>query len=123
MKGKKIIYWALTSVFCLANFASGVAGFFPSEQGAAVMAQLGYPGYIMLIIGVAKILGSIAVIQSKFRTIKEWAYAGFTIDYIGASASFYFSGSSVGDVMFPMIFLGVMFASYYLWKKTDVKKK
>ena len=86
------------------------------------MALLGYPTYLLLIIGVAKILGSIAVLQTKFRTIKEWAYAGFTIDYIGASTSFYIVNASASAIIGPLIFLAVLFASYVLWKKVEGMK-
>jgi len=116
-KTLKILYWAVTIIFCLANFASGVAELFPNEMGIDLMKQLGYPIYMMAILGVAKILGVIAILQTKWKTIKEWAYAGFAIDFIGASASFYFINGGFFAVVFPLIFLGVMFASYFLWKK------
>ena len=121
MKSKTITisYWAVTIIFCLANLLSGISGFFPNEQSAAVMALLGYPGYLLLFIGVGKILGSVALLQTKFRTIKEWAYAGFTIDYLSASASFYIVNGGFFAIFFPLIFLAVMFVSYWLWKKKD----
>ena len=121
MKSKKITisYWAVTIIFCLANLLSGISGFFPNEQSAAVMALLGYPGYLLLFIGVGKILGSVALLQTKFRTIKEWAYAGFTIDYLSASASFYIVNGGFFAILFPLIFLAIMFVSYWLWKKND----
>ena len=118
-KTTKIIFWVVTVLFCLANFASGIAELFPNEQGLDIMKQLGYPAYLLFIIGIAKILGSIAVIQTKFKTIKEWAYAGFTIDYIGASLSFYFIKSRAFDILLPLVFLVVMLISYFLWKKVE----
>ena len=111
----KIIYWFVTILFCLANFLSGISGFFPNQQGLEVMKQLGYPAYLLLILGLAKVLGSVAIIQTKFKTIKEWAYAGFAIDYIGASASYFMTGNAFA-ILFPLIFLAVMFVSYFLWK-------
>ena len=69
----------------------------------------------------AKILGVIGIIQTKFKTIKEWAYAGFTFDILGACVSFALNGSKISDSLFPLIILVVMFISYYLWKKIDKK--
>ncbi len=89
-KTVKIAYWIVTLVFCLANLGSGIAELFPNQQGLDIMKLLGYHVYFLIILGIAKILGALAIIQTKFRTIKEWAYAGFTIDYISASSSFYF---------------------------------
>ena len=117
----KIIYWAVTIIFCLANLFSGISGFFPNQQSLDIMKQLGYPAYLLFILGVAKTLGSIAILQTKFKTIKEWAYAGFAIDYIGAAASFYFIHSDLISILFPLIFIAVLFASYFLWKKVAVE--
>ena len=94
-----------------------------TEQAKEVMKHLGYPVYVNTIIGVAKILGALAILQWKFRTLKEWAYAGFTIDFVGAGASFYFTGDGILLVLSPAIFLAVMFISYFLWKKVEHIKK
>ena len=118
-KTLKITYWTVTVLFCLANLFSGIAEFFPNQEGLAVMKQLGYPLYFLTILGVAKILGSIAIIQTKYKAIKEWAYSGFAIDYISASASFYFINGGFIAILSPMIFLAILFASYFLWKKVD----
>ena len=117
-KTLKITYWVVTSLFCLANLASGLMELFPNQMAFDLMKLLGYPAYLLTILGVAKILGSLSIIQTKYRTIKEWAYAGFAIDYVGASWSFYFIDGDIFAIIFPIIFLAVLFASYFLWKKT-----
>jgi len=95
-KTVKIIYWITT--------VEGVV-------------SLGYPVYFLMILGVAKVLGSVAIVQNKYKTIKEWAYAGFAIDIISASASLAYSGMGVAFALFPLIFLVLMFISYISWKK------
>ena len=115
----KIIYWAVTVLFSLFMFFSGAVEIMQTEQAKEIMKHLGYPIYVNTIIGTAKILGAIAILQWKFRTIKEWAYAGFTIDIVGASASFYFTGDGIGTTLSPFIFLAAMFLSYFLWKKVE----
>ncbi len=115
----KLLYWTITILFCLVNFLSGIAEIFPNKQSLDALKLLGYPAYFLLILGIAKILGSVAIIQTKFKTIKEWAYAGFTIDYLSASASSYFVKSDFFGIIFPLIFLLVMFVSYALWKKME----
>ena len=117
----KIIYWVVTILFSLFMLYSGVSEVMQIEQGKEIMKHLGYPIYVNTIIGVAKILGAFAILQWKFKTLKEWAYAGFTIDFIGASASFYFSGDGIVATLMPFIFLAVMFVSYFLWKKVEKK--
>ena len=86
------------------------------------MVHLGYPMYLNIIMGIAKVLGVLALLQWKFKTIKEWAYAGFTIDFIGAGASMYFSGDGIMGVLTILPFLVVMFLSYWLWKKVGKDK-
>ena len=115
----KITYWSVTIIFCLANLFSGFAELFPNQQGLDVMTKLGYPIYFLIILGVAKILGSLAVLQTKFKTIKEWAYAGFMIDYLSASLSWYFVGEGAFAISIPLVFIAVLFVSYFLWKKVE----
>ncbi len=119
----KIIYWVVTILFSAFMLFSGIVEIMQTQQTQEVMKQLGYPMYVNTIIGIAKILGVIAILQWKFPIIKEWAYAGFTIDIIGASASFYFSGDGIVATLMPFIFLAVMFVSYFLWKKVEKMKK
>ena len=113
-----IIYWIVTIIFSLANLFSGISGFFLNQQSLEIMKLLGYPAYLLLIIGVAKTLGSVVLVQTKFKTIKEWAYAGFAIDYLGASASYLLSGLTLMAIV-PLVFLVVMFVSYFFWKKKE----
>ena len=44
-------------------------------------------------------------------------YVGFIFDILGASASFAFTMSPISAVISPLIFLAVMFVSYFSWKK------
>lgn len=113
----KTLYWVITSIFCVAMLADGIAGLNLAEDGKKALHQLGYPFYIMTITGIAKILGAIAILQTKYDTIKEWAYAGFAIDFIGAAASWAFVGSGMIGVIPPLVALAFMFVSYFLWKR------
>jgi uncharacterized membrane protein YphA (DoxX/SURF4 family) len=48
---------------------------------------LGYPPYFVVILGVWKVLGAIAILVPRFPRLKEWAYAGIFFDLTGAAAS------------------------------------
>lgn len=76
------------------------------------MATLGYPEYLMTILGVAKISGVIALLIPGLPLLKEWAYAGFTFDILGASASHAFVGDPVGEILIPLVLLTICIASY-----------
>lgn len=118
MKKIKIAYWTATILFVLAMLQSGIVQLTQSEGSKEVMALLGYPMYVSTILGAAKILGGIALVLGTFKTLKEWAYAGFAFDLIGASAS----GAFIGEILVvivPLVYLAVMFLSYFLWKKME----
>ena len=74
--------------------------------------------YLMKILGFAKILGGAAILYGKFPRLKEWAYAGFAFDYLGAAASHVFANDSVNAIP-PLVFFGIMMGTYYLWYKTE----
>ena len=93
----------------------GIAGILWVKDGQDVMKILGYPLYIMTITGVAKILGVVALVQTRFVTVREWAYAGFTINFLGAS--WLLAGKGLDFVIAPLVALAVMGVSYFLWKK------
>ena len=121
MKSRKlpVIYWVVTTLFAISMLLDGIAGVLRVQGGKEALAILGYPEYFLTILGVAKILGSIALIQPTFPTPKEWAYAGFTFTFIGAFFSHAFTGDGFGILIPPIIMLAVMFVSYFLWKRIE----
>ncbi|MEP6903593.1 MAG: DoxX family protein [Actinomycetota bacterium] len=118
----QIIYWIVTVLFALMMLLDGITGALREEGGKEALAYLGYPEYLLTILGIAKILGAIAVLQTVFRTIKEWAYAGFAFVFIGGFASHGFVGSGIGFLFLPILMLAVMFVSYFLWRKIESEK-
>ena len=116
----KITYWILTGIFALLMFMDGIGGVTRQQAGIDAMTQLGYPAYILTIVGTAKLLGAIAILQTKYQTIKEWAFAGFAINFTGAAASQIFSGGPAVFALLPLIVLAFMFAVYYFWKNMSL---
>lgn len=115
----KVWYWIVTILFVAFMLFSGISELVGTEAGNQLLISLGYPLYLNWILGIAKVLGAIVLVIPGLRVLKEWAYAGFAIDLIGATLSFMFSGYGFVDSIFPLIFLAVMFVSYWLWKKKD----
>jgi len=58
-------------------------------------------------------------LQTKFNIIKEWAYAGFAFNFIGAIASRAFVHDEFSLLIPPLVMLVIMFVTYYFWKKQD----
>lgn len=125
MKPKKstVAYWIVTVILVLFMLMDGIGGVTHQQAGVESITHLGYPEYLLTIVGVAKLAGAIAIIQNRFITIKEWAYAGFTINCIGAFLSWYFTDHFSGTTFFPLIVLLIMFLSYFLWKKLPAQQQ
>jgi hypothetical protein len=113
----KITYWILTALLALSMAGDGYGGVTKQQAGVDVLQHLGYPVYFMVIVGVAKLLGVIAILQNKFKAIKEWAYAGFAFNFLGAIASRAFVGDGPADLIPPIVMVVFLFATYYFWKK------
>lgn len=98
----------------------GVVELFTNGPGAIVkiILQLGYPLYLMKILGLAKILGGIAIVTGRIPKLKEWAYAGFAFDFLGATASHILAGDS-SNALFPFLFFIALMSSYLLWYKSS----
>jgi uncharacterized membrane protein YphA (DoxX/SURF4 family) len=114
MNKRLIGYWIATALFCLAMTAGGTMNLLRVEPQQEAMANLGYPMYLMTILGVAKILGVIALLAPRLPLLKEWAYAGFTFDMLGAAASHAFVGDSPAEIVTPLVVLAIAIASYWL---------
>lgn len=123
MRKLKTWYWIATIIFALMMLMDGFGGITQQEAGKEVLKHLGYPMYLLIIVGIAKVLGAAAILQNKFYTIKEWAFAGFAINFIGAFASRAFVGDEISLLIPPFIGLAIMFIPYFLWKKLDSYEK
>lgn len=110
------IYWSTTLLFCFLMILDGVSALarLPSEM--VVVAHLGFPVFCLTVMGIAKLLGVCALIQTRSVVLKEWAYAGFTIIFVLASISHWYAGDSAAVIGVPVLFLGGMFMTYFLWK-------
>ena len=87
------IRWIVTGLMAALMLLSAVPDVLRIPAALQVFGHLGYPPYLLLFLGTAKMLGVAAVLVPGVRTIKEWAFAGLTFDLTGAL----FSHLSVGD--------------------------
>jgi uncharacterized membrane protein YphA (DoxX/SURF4 family) len=76
--------------------------------------HLGYPAHFILLLGVWKLLGTLAVLAPRFPRLKEWAYAGMLFDLTAASVAHAAVGDSLGNVVTPILLTGIVMASWVL---------
>ena len=112
-KRNKIIYWIATIWLSLGMLSTGIVQLIKMENEVTMIKNLGYPIYILTILGVWKILGVIAVLVPKFPIIKEWAYAGFFFAMSGAVFSHLANGDAGKDFFGPILLLVLTFVSWY----------
>ena len=112
-KRNKIIYWIATLWLALGMVATGIVQLLKMKEEADKMALLGYPLYILTILGIWKILGVITVLIPKFPLLKEWAYAGFFFAMSGAVFSHFASGSAGKEFFGPVLLLILTVVSWY----------
>lgn len=118
MKKLKIAYWTITGLFGLMMLASGVMYLSGHPQPVEGFRHLGYPDYFRTLLGIAKLLGAVALLVPVVpRTLREWAYAGFTINLVSASVSHYASGDPTGQVVNPLVILCFLLTSHQLWHR------
>lgn len=85
--------------------------------------HLGYPIYFVKILGVAKLLGAAALLYPGLRRLKEWAFAGFTFDLLGAFYSHLSSGDSLGIALVPIAFLALLAVVYASLRRLEVEPR
>ncbi len=76
--------------------------------------QLGYPPYIIPLIGVTHILGGVGLLIPNVPRLTEWVYAGIAIDLLLAFYSQMKVGGSTWDKFDPILVMAFVFASYVL---------
>jgi hypothetical protein len=116
-KHLRITYWIVTLLFASLQAWSALSYLVEAPRMTATITDLGYPIYFMKLLGVAKLCGIAAILYGGFPTLKEWAYAGFTFDTVGAFWSHAAHGDGVLIASVPLVFLAVQLVSYFLWKR------
>jgi uncharacterized membrane protein YphA (DoxX/SURF4 family) len=76
--------------------------------------QLGYPLYIIPLIGATHILAGVLLLIPNMPRLTEWVYAGLTINLSLAFYSQLNVGSSTWDKFDPILVMAFVFASYVL---------
>lgn len=112
-KKTKLIYWIATAWLALGMLSTGIVQLLKMPQEIDLMSRLGYPAYFLIILGIWKILGVVAVLIPGFPVLKEWAYAGFFLAMSGAVISHAASGSESGEFFGPILLLALTIISWY----------
>ncbi|MGE0589681.1 MAG: DoxX family protein [Cyclobacteriaceae bacterium] len=112
-KRDKIVYWIATLWLALGMTSTGIVQLMRTEEEVEMITKLGYPIYILTLLGIWKMLGVIAVLVPRFPLIKEWAYAGFVFAMSGAVFSHIMVGDGAIELFGPMLLIVLTIVSWY----------
>jgi hypothetical protein len=113
-RARAIAYWTLTVVLVFENVAGSTWDLLRIDYVRAAMTHLGYPLYLLTILGVWKLAGAAAIAAPRFLRLNEWAYAGAFFGYSGAVASHMLAGDGPDRFVAPAVFATITIASWAL---------
>jgi hypothetical protein len=117
MKKLKRLYWIFTVLLLAFMLITSLTQVISAKGTVEIMNILEMPTYILPLLGFAKLLAIVAILIPGFPKVKEWAYAGFMFDFIGATYSMIAVGGTFdkwGFMIVPIILCGL---SYYFHSK------
>jgi hypothetical protein len=112
-KRNKIIYWIATLWLALGMTSTGIVQLIKMKEEVDMFNRLGYPVYLLTILGVWKMLGVVAILVPKFPIVKEWAYAGFFFAMSGAIFSHFAVGDGAKEFFGPVLLIVLTVLSWY----------
>ncbi|WP_442600490.1 DoxX family protein [Paenibacillus sp. KN14-4R] len=120
-KGKMIAYWTVTLLIASTITLSGIGQLMHNGGNVELVKNLGYPLYVLTILGIWKVLGAIALVVPSFPRLKEWAHAGIFFLMTGAALS-HVLDNDYGDygfnVILPLSYAALNIASWALRPKS-----
>ncbi|MEM6767087.1 MAG: DoxX family protein [Bacteroidota bacterium] len=115
MNKLKIGFYVTTGLFTLLMLFSVSNYFLQTATVQEAFTGFGYPSYLVIPLGIAKLLGLAALWFAPNQALKEWAYAGFFFNVVLA----FFAHFMIDDGQFPgaLVALVLLAASYFFSKK------
>lgn len=117
MKKIKITYYLSTVLLSVMVLVAAYMELSGNSEAVDTITSLGYPEYLLCILGVAKIAGIFGVWQGRVKFLREWAYAGLTIDFVGALSSHLLSYQGPEKYSGAVVAIVLVTISYWSFKQ------
>jgi DoxX-like family len=111
---RAIAYWIATGLLAAELIVGGIWDILRIPLARDVVVDLGYPTYLMVILGTWKLLGGAAILVPGYPVLKEWAYAGAFFVFSGAMASHLTTGKDLQELGVLAVALALVGASWAL---------
>ena len=96
---RRSLYWVSTSLLAIGMLGAGAQEVRQAPEILESARRLGYPDYVLTLLGLAKLVGAPFLLIQRFPHLKEWVYAGFAFDFGGAIVSH----TAVGDTFLQVL--------------------
>src|SRR4030095_16540282 len=73
-------YWISTGLVAFFFISGGLAYALAAQDVVQGVILLGFPFYFVVLLGVWKVLGGLAILAPRLPRLKEWAYFGIFLD-------------------------------------------
>jgi DoxX-like family len=111
---RTVLYWVITAGLAWELAFGGLSDLLRFDYVRVIVDRLGYPLYLLTILGVWKLLAAAVLLAPRLPLAKEWAYAGSFFAFTGASASHIAAGSAALDWIGPLFGAGATIGSWVL---------
>jgi len=120
MRRNKTFYWIFTGI--IFAFDSLIPALTSNTQVAIDgIHRLGFPDYFRVELTVFKVLGGLALVLPMVpRRLKEWAYAGFAINFISASIANWVVYGFGAFAVLPLVLVVMLVVSYVTYNKISL---
>lgn len=111
----RVATWGVTGILAAILVFFGALYLAHNAQVYQVIhGRLGYPLYIIPVIGLTHILGGVGLLVPHAPRLTQWVYAGLTFDLLLAGISHVSCHDSVWNASHPFLLLAVVIVSYVL---------
>ena len=113
-KTKTITFWIVTGLLAFGMLLGGTAQILRLKFNVQGIVHLGYPEYVLSILGIWKLLAIFVILVPKYQLAKEWAYAGLFFLLSGGVISHFASGDGIAGALPVFVFMCLTIVSWYL---------
>ena len=106
------IYWISTILFVAAMAFSASQELQHAPDLLEAMEYLGFPAYVLTMLGTAKLLGIPVLLIPRWPHLKEWAYAGYAFDLGGGFIAHLITGDTLERTLPSAVCLLILVVSY-----------
>jgi hypothetical protein len=110
---RKFIYVTSTAILVLEIMAGAFMDLARLPYVVQEVRSIGYPTYVLYIVGVWKVLAVGALLWPRLPRLREWAYAGVFFEMFGAVESHVLAGDRLGRYVVPLAFTLLTLVSWW----------